>query len=418
MRVLMANNYFYLRGGAERVMFNDMQGLAEAGVEVIPFSAADPANAASEYSSHFTRGVDVHATNPLRRLRAAGEAIHCGRTAKDFATFIDEVRPDIVHFHNIYGRLTTSVLPIPQDRGIPSVLTVHDYKVVCPSYLMLNHGHPCSACLDGGYYRCALHRCHKQNLPASAVYTLEAYFARLADSYGAVSLFLCPSQFIRTLLVRSGIAVNRVMHHSNAVDPNAYEPRYEGAYVLYVGRLSHEKGLPTLLQAIAGTNIPLRIAGTGPMEETVRAMAATNGESIALEGYCAGKRLQALYRNAAFVVVPSEWYENAPMTVIEAFASGKSVVATRIGGIPELVTEGETGYLVDCHAPDQLRAAISKLWQDPDAQRRMGFQARALVETKLSQATRTASLMDIYERLCRAPDWPATSPRFSTPVAS
>ncbi len=399
MRVLIANNYFYLRGGCERVMFNDMPALADAGVEVIPFSAADPANAPTEYSTRFARGADIHATHPLRRLRAAGEAIHCKRTARDFDALIDEVQPDVIHFHNIYGRLSTSVLSIAKARRIPAVLTVHDYKVVCPSYLMLNRGKPCTACLDGGFYRCAINRCHKQSLPASAVYALEAYFARFADSYGAVSRFLCPSRFTEMLLMRSGIAPDRVMYHPNAVDPSAYEPRYEGKYVLYVGRLSHEKGLPTLLQAIAGTGIPLRIAGAGPMEETVLAMAATAGESIRLEGYCDGARLRTLYQNAAFVVVPSEWYENAPMSVIESFAYGKSVVATRIGGIPELVTDGTTGYLVDCGAPEQLRGAISRLWQNRDAQRSMGLKARALVESKLSQSARTESLIDIYNSL-------------------
>ena len=405
MKVLMANNYFYMRGGAERVMFNDMEALVHAGIEVIPFSAVDPDNAPSEYSEHFAHGVDIHATSAVRRLQAAAEAIHCERTAKEFAALIDEVKPDLIHFHNIYGRLTTSVLPVAQARHIPSVLTVHDYKVVCPSYLMLNGEKPCSACLDGGYYRCALHRCHKHNLPASIVYSLEAYFARISHCYGAVSVFLCPSRFIETLLMRSGIAVDRVMYHPNAVDPNAYPPNYQGDYALYVGRLSHEKGLPTLLRAIAGSNVPLRIAGSGPMEDVVRKMASTDGESIVLEGHCEGARLQKLYQNAAFVVVPSEWYENAPMTILEAFAYGKPVIATRIGGIPELVTERETGYLVDCGSPEQLRTAICNLWQDRDAQRRMGSKARALIETKLSQATRTASLIRIYDGLSR--NWTA-----------
>jgi glycosyltransferase involved in cell wall biosynthesis len=401
MRVLIANNYFYLRGGAERVMFNDMRALLDAGIEVVPFSAADPANVPTEYSQYFTRGVDIHATSPFRRLEAGCEAIHCRRTAADFGRFIDQIQPDVVHFHNIYGRLTTSILPVTASRGIPAVLTVHDYKLVCPSYLMLNRGKPCSGCLDGGYYRCVLHRCHKQNLAASAVYTLEAYYARLADCYGAVSKFLCPSRFVEMLLTRSGIATNRVLYHPNAVDPSAYAPSCQGEYALYVGRLSHEKGLPTLLQAIAGTNIPLRIAGTGPMEETVRAMAATN-KSIVLEGHCEGDRLQSLYQSAAFVVVPSEWYENASMVVLEAFAYGKAVVATRIGGNPELVTDGETGLLVDCNAPDRLRMAVYNLWKDRLAQIRMGYQARALVETKLSQETRTESLIGIYESLCQS----------------
>lgn len=418
MRVLLANNYFYLRGGCERVMFNDMQALTGAGIDVVPFSAADPANAATAYSAYFTRGADIHAVNPIRKIQAAYESIDCQRTARDFAKLIDQTKPDVVHFHNIYGRLTTSILSVVRSRRLPALLTVHDYKVMCPSYLMLHEGKPCNACLDGGFYRCTLHRCHKQSLATSLVSTAEAYFARFADRYGAISVFLCPSRFIEMLLMRFGVDVNRLMYHPNAVDPNAYEPRYGGEYVLYAGRLSHEKGLPTLLQAMAGLKIPLRIAGNGPMEETVRALAARGSELIALEGHCEGARLQSLFQNAALVVVPSEWYENAPMSVLEAFAYAKPVIATRIGGIPELVTQGETGDLVDCHAPDQLRAAICNLWHDGDAQRRMGSQARALVETRLSQATRTETLISIYESLCQSHKHTATFATGFTPAVS
>lgn len=403
MKVLMANNYFYLRGGCERVMFNDMKALAAEGVEVIPFSAADEANAETPYSSFFAPGADIRATSPLKRIGAAIDAIHCPRTANAFAKLLDAVRPDIVHCHNIYGRLSTAILPVAQKRNIPVVLTTHDYKVVCPSYLMLRNGKPCSACLDGSYYRCAVNRCHKGQLAASIVYAMEAYYAKLSGNYGAVSAFLAPSRFIAGLLRKAGIEDKRVVYHANSVEPNEYEPSYSGDYVLSVGRLSHEKGLPTLLQAMVGTKIPMRVAGTGPMEPELRAMAEKDGGSIVLEGHCEGAKLAELYRNAAFVVVPSEWYENAPMSILESFAYGKPVIGTRIGGIPELITEGEHGYLVEPESPAQLRAAIGKLWKDRQAQSSMGRKARVLVEDKFAQSTRTAALLRIYEHTCNSP---------------
>jgi glycosyltransferase involved in cell wall biosynthesis len=145
-----------------------------------------------------------------------------------------------------------------------------------------------------------------------------------------------------------------------------------------------------------GTNIPVRIAGTGPMESSLRDLAVKDGGSIVMEGHCGGDRLAELYRNAAFVVVPSEWYENAPMSILESFAYGKPVIGTRIGGIPELITEGKHGYLVDPGAKDQLQAAIRKLWNDRAAQGQMGRNARQLVETRFAQSFRTSSLMEIY----------------------
>ncbi|HVV46515.1 MAG TPA: glycosyltransferase, partial [Bryobacteraceae bacterium] len=332
MKVILANNYFYMRGGAERVMFNDLEALRTHGVEVVPFSAADPANLPSDHAGQFAEGVDVHATSAAGRLRAAREAIHCGRTAEAFARVLDQERPDVVHFHNIYGRLTTSILPLARERGIPSVLTVHDYKVACPAYLMLRNGKPCMACLDGRYSRCAIHRCHKGNLAASTVYAIEAWYARKSGSYDAVSAFLCPSRFIADILEQSGIDESRIIYHPNCVDPEAYQPSYEGSYALFTGRLSHEKGIATLLEAVKGTDIPLKIAGTGPLLQSLEDQVAKNGlKNVSFEGHCTGERLAALYRDAAVVVVPSEWFENAPMVILEAFAYGKPVIAARIG---------------------------------------------------------------------------------------
>jgi glycosyltransferase involved in cell wall biosynthesis len=380
-------------------MFNDIQALSGRGVDIIPFSAADPANIATPYSHFFAPGADIQATSTLGRIGAAFDAIHCRRTVDAFATTLDETQPDVVHCHNIYGRLSTAILGAAKQRNVPIVLTVHDYKVVCPSYLMLRKGKPCSACIDGGYYRCAMSRCHKGQTAASFVYAIEAYYSRLSGNYGTVSKFLAPSRFIADLLRQSGIADERVMYHPNCVEPEEYVPSYEGQYVLSVGRLSHEKGLPTLLKSMLGTGLPVRVAGTGPMEVNLRELAAKDGGSIVLEGHCDGPKLADLYRNAAFVVVPSEWYENAPMSILESFAYGKPVIGTRIGGIPELITEGAHGYLVDPESPEQLKTAIGKLWKDRQAQASMGRNARKLIETKFSQNTRTASLLRIYQSM-------------------
>jgi glycosyltransferase involved in cell wall biosynthesis len=409
MKVILANNYFYMRGGAERVMFNDLEALRAHGVEVIPFSAADPANLPSDRAGDFAEGVDVHAVSAKGRLRAAREAIHCARTAKAFARLLDKERPDIVHFHNIYGRLTTSILPVARERGIPSVLTVHDYKVACPAYLMLRNSKPCTSCVDGHYFRCAVHRCHKGNLAASAVYAIEAWYARRSGSYDAVSAFLCPSRFIGDILQQSGVDDSRIIYHPNCVDPEAYAPRFyepdqQRGYALFTGRLSHEKGIATLIEAVKETGIPLRIAGTGPLLQSLEDQVAKSSlKNVTFEGHCTGERLAALYRGASVVVVPSEWFENAPMVILEAFAYGKPVIGARIGGIPEMIEEGQTGRLFMPGHALELRYALGNLWNRPDELQRMGRNARAAVETRFSEKRRVASLLTIYERLRGAP---------------
>jgi glycosyltransferase involved in cell wall biosynthesis len=404
MKVLLANNYYYMRGEAERVMFHDLEGLRSNGVEVVPFSAADPANLPSDNAGDFASGVGLHATTPMQRLRAAREAIHCGRTAEAFARVLDKEQPDIVHFHSIYGRLTTSILPVARERGIPSLMTVHDYKVACPAHRMLRNGKPCMSCLDGRYIRCAIHRCHQGNLAASTLYAIEAWHARKSGSYDAVSAFLCPSRFSADILEQSGIDESRIIYHPNSVDPDVYQPAYEGSYALFTGRLSHETGIGTLLEAVKGTGIPLKIAGTGPLLSALENQVAKSGEkNISFEGHCTGERLAALYREAALVIVPSEWFENAPTVILEAFAYGKPVVAARIGGIPEMVDEGRTGRLFTPGHARELRHALGSLWNRADELRRMGTTARAAVETRFSEKRRIAALTTIYDRLREAP---------------
>ena len=404
MRVISANNYYYLRGGSERVFFGDMHALESEGVEVIPFSAIDPANDQTPHARNFVRAVDVQAKGAVGKLRAAVEAVYCRRTAQAFDRLLQETAPDVVHCHNIYGRLTTSILNAAARRRIPVVLTAHDYKLVCPAYLMLRDQKPCDACIDGGYYRCATNRCHKGSLASSAVYAAEAYFTRFARQYGKVSAFLCPSQFMTKLFRRAGLPADRVFYHPNSIDAGAYSPNFEpGEYALYVGRLSAEKGIATLLQAIASTGIPLRIAGDGPMGPALQQLAQQNPATpIVFEGTCRDERLRKLYQNAAFIVVPSEWYENAPMTVLEAFAYGKPVIASAIGGLPEMVIDGETGYLFPYGDREYLEATLRHLWSDRAGQRRMGQNARRKVESDYSQSSRLRSLIEHYNRVCHA----------------
>jgi glycosyltransferase involved in cell wall biosynthesis len=418
MKVLAANNYFYLRGGCERVLFNDIEALTAQGVDVIPFSAADPANRQTPYARYFVPGADIRATSLVKKIGAALDAVHCRRTADAFDRMLDETAPDVVHCHNVYGRLSTSILKVARRRSIPIVMTVHDYKVVCPSYLMLKNGKPCTACLDGGYYRCATNRCHKGQSAASMVYAIEAYYSRLSGSYDAVSAFLCPSQFTADLLRRAGIASDRIVYHPNAVAADACPPSFQGDYVLSVGRLSHEKGLPTFVRAMLGAKIPVRIAGTGPVEQELRTLAQADRDLIVFEGDCQGDRLATLYRNAAFVVVPSEWYENAPMSILESFAYGKPVIGTRIGGIPELIVEGVHGTLVEPGNVGELRTAIIRLWNDRHAQAVMGGKARELVETRFSQQSRTNSLIRIYNSLTGSSEFEAirSAPSYAIPV--
>jgi glycosyltransferase involved in cell wall biosynthesis len=406
MTILFANNYYYLRGGSERVLFDDAKGLRDRGITVVPFATAHPENIQDEFTPSFPIAGDYQtAANMTARAKAAAAMIFSSRAGKAFEEVIRRTNPSMVHCHNIYGRLTTSILRVARRHRVPVVMTVHDYKLACPAYLMLRGGKPCSLCTDGNYYRSVLHRCHKNSLAASGVYAAESYFNRWARMYSTVDRFLCPSRFVMGQLQNSGIAPDRTVYHANAVDSGMVKPSSEpGKYALYVGRLSPEKGVSTLLEALPENGLSLQIAGIGPIEAELRAIVERRRlTNVTFHGYCGTERLRELYQGAAFIVVPSEWYENAPMAILEAFAYGKPAIASRIGGIPELVRHAGTGYLFEPGNRAELQSALSLLTERPDAIRSMGQAARTLVESEFSQQIRIDSLMRIYRELSGAP---------------
>jgi glycosyltransferase involved in cell wall biosynthesis len=397
MKIVLANNYYYVLGGSERVLFGDQRVLEAVGHEVAPFAPRDERNNAADSVAFFPQVTDYWAARGAGKLKAAIDLVYSPAVGHAFGRFLDEFLPDVVHCHNIYGRLTTAIIDEAKQRSIPVLMTIHDLKLVCPAYLGLRQGKPCLLCRDGGYWRCLRWKCHKQSRAASLVYTVESYFNRFAGKYDSVSRFLCPSRFMQKALIDSGIAEERTIYHPNALTLHYYNPQFEpGGYVLYVGRLSAEKGIWTMLTAFERAKIPLRIAGTGPLEAELRSRIHERGLSIQLEGYCTGERLAELYRDSAFTVLPSEWYENASMSVLESFAYGKPVLASNIGGNPELVVDGEVGRLFPFGSIEALAEAAFKMWVDKDEIGNMGRRARRLVETRFSQEQRLSVLLATY----------------------
>ena len=401
MRIALANNYYYLLGGSERVMFDDQEALQALGHEVQPFAPHDDRNRAAKSAALFPQIADYRAVKGVAQAKAAIDIVYSRSVGRSFAAFLDNFQPDVIHCHNIYGHLTTSVLDEAKRRRIPVVMTVHDLKLVCPAYLGLREGKPCLLCQDGGYWRCLRWKCHKQSRAASLVYTVESYFNRAGGKYDAVAQFLCPSRFMQKALIDSGIAEERCTYHPNAVAPEKYSPSLDpGEYVLYAGRLSVEKGLLTLIAAFEQAKIPLRIAGTGPLEAQIQSSIATTGSAVKLEGFCSDQKLAELFRNSAFTVLPSEWHENASMSILESFAYGKPVLASDIGGNPELVVDRVAGRQFPWGNVERLTDVACEMWENRDELRNMGRRARALIERQFNQERRISDLISIYNDVC------------------
>lgn len=404
MKILFANNYYYLRGGSERVMFGEIDLLKQRGHQVVPFARAHADNPETDYDAFFLPVLDFETMGGFDRARAALNVIYSSPTKKKFSALLDQEKPTLVHGHNIYSGLTYSIVDAAKSRGIPFVLTLHDLKLACPSYLMLNRGEICERCGTGRFWSCAATRCHKESLAASVVNTVEACFNKLFGKYDWISHFICPSRFLLEKISHVGIPREKLIYLPNALDPQAYEPDFEsGGYALFAGRLSKEKGVMTLLEAFKGLNIPLRIAGTGPLEQECRKFADAEGmRHVQFEGYCQGNKLKELFRGAALMIIPSECYENAPMTILESYAYGKPVIGGNLGGIPELILAGETGFLFEAGNIDDLRAKVISFWTTPELARQCGRDARRLIETEFSATIHLERLIEVYTRARQA----------------
>src|SRR5574340_211465 len=398
----MGNNYVYLRGGSEQVMFQDSAWLRAKGHAVWLFGRCRPEDEGLPHAD-LLPPLNGTASGIAGRLKVARETVYNGSTGRRFAAFCERTRPDVVHCHNIYGGLTTAVIDACRDARVPCVVTLHDAKLACPSYLMLNRGKPCELCVDGGFYHCLLTRCHKNSALVSLVSTVEAYYNSRLGKWAQADFLIAPSRFLLERVARAGIPRHKLRWIPNGINPGRFRPVYgDEGYCLYAGRLSHEKGLDTLLQAASGCGMPLRIAGEGPEGPRLREWAALRGHNhVSFEGRKSGREFDALMQGAAFLVVPSICHENASMAVLEAMAYGKPVIASRMGGLPEQVDPEGTGLLFEAGNAEELRGAMLRLAADSCLRQAMGCAARRAVEERFSLDHHGAQTTQLYEEAIR-----------------
>lgn len=393
MRVLIANKFFFRNGGSEVVMFQERDFLLRSGHEVVDFSMQDARNLESPYASYFVQAQDYR-NGRSGKIGAALSLIHSTEATRNITRLIENTRPDIVHCHNIYHQLTPSIIGAAKAKGVPVVLTLHDSKPVCPSYTRLSNGKPCSACLDGDFSHVVKQRCADGSLGKSALLYAEAVIQRWMGNYEQVDKFIAPSQFMRSSVLHR-FRDDQVALLYNGVDTETlHSSEIDGGYVLFLGRLSPEKGVETLLKAHAASSNrwPLRIAGTGPLAEDLK----HRYPGAVFLGHLSGDVLQQTIAEAAVVVLPSECFENCPMSILEAMAYGKPVVGSRMGGIPELIVDDVTGKLYTAGNSDELQAALTYLMGNQVVRQAMGTKARVRAELEFDLNHHNARLLEIY----------------------
>jgi glycosyltransferase involved in cell wall biosynthesis len=403
LKILFLNNFNYLRGGSEKVLFDEVEMLNLSGHETAIYSRANKLNIATEYDKYFPPEIDTERFSlSLNTLGTVKKLIYSSDARQCLERLLKKFKPDIVHAHNIYGRLSLSVLDVLKKENIPVVMTLHDYKFLCPSYLMLNHGEICERCKGRRYINAFVTKCHKNSYTASAVYAFESWFNHRFRKYDSVKIFISPSRFLQTKVLESGLKPDRITFLPNQINAKQIAVNESaGSYLLYFGRLSREKGVDTLLNAWSGldTDLSLIIVGDGPERTRLEDMAKEKNSNVTFKGYLSGQTLQDLIAGARGVVMPSEWYENAPISLLEACAHGKPVIGARIGGIPEMIRDGETGLLFESGNIIDLQNKINQfIGMNSKDIVAMGKAARKKIEIENSPEAHFDGLLKIYHR--------------------
>jgi glycosyltransferase involved in cell wall biosynthesis len=401
-QLLSINNYYYLRGGSEAVYFEHNRLFEDAGWEVVPFSMQNALNQPSEWSEHFINQTDGAARSPMAKLSRAVGAIYSTEAARRIRGLIALTRPNVAHAHNIYHHLSPSVLVELHRQAIPVVLTLHDLKLVCPAYKMHTQGAVCERCRSGALRNVVKNRCIKNSTAMSALVWLESTVHKALDLYmSTVTRFVVPSRFFLQKFAEWGVDTGRFVHIPNSVDVEAMTAEgTPGDAFVYLGRLVPEKGVATLIRAAALARVRLRIIGTGSEEQALRQLAAELGGDVEFTGYLTGSALRAAISSARAVVIPSEWYENAPISVMEASALGRPVIGANIGGIPELIRPGETGFIFTSGSVDSLVDVLTSVQRLPvSATQRMGSAGREWMRAEFSPTAYRDRMLALYGQI-------------------
>ncbi|MDY7101015.1 MAG: glycosyltransferase family 4 protein [Actinomycetota bacterium] len=385
MRILQVDKFLRRQGGAASYMLDLAERQRAAGHDVEFFAMADDDNLPATHTGSFPPHVELEPPPPGvgAKLRAARTMIWSRAAAAAMDEVVDLFRPEVAHLHNIYHQLSPSILRPLARRNIPIVMTVHDYKLVCPSYQLLDTDGICEACLgDGGgrFHQAALRRCKGGSLGASALLSIESTIHRRTRAYSPVGVLIAPSEFMAAKLRESGPFPDRVRHIPNFVDTDAIEPRTgPGDGIVYVGRLAREKGVDVLIDAVARLEgVHLTIAGSGPERDALvtRAEQAAPGR-VRFAGHLDKADVVALVRSSRVAALAARWHENMPMSIVETMAAGVPMVVTDLGGLPDLVDDGRDGFVVPAGDPDALARALGALTGDEARAETMGAAARA-----------------------------------------
>ena len=359
MKILLSNKFYYPRGGDCIYTINLEQLLKQHGHEVAMFAMQYPENLPSEWSNYFPS--EVKFSPGLGMIEAFLRPFGTREVQKKFNALLDDFQPDAVHLNNIHTQLSPIIAQIAHERGVKVVWTLHDYKLLCPRYDCLRNGTTvCEECFDNKR-KVLEYNCMKNSKVASMLAYREAIKWNRERLEKSTDIFICPSQFMADKMTQGDFDVKKIITLCNFIDiEKTQRTDYNKEdYYCFIGRLSHEKGVKTLIEAARQLPYRLKIIGGGDLKEELMAQAADNVEFV---GYKKWDEIKEIVGKARFTVIPSEWYENNPLSVIEAQCLGTPVLGANIGGIPELIEFGTTGMLFESRNAADLKEKIEQMF--------------------------------------------------------
>jgi glycosyltransferase involved in cell wall biosynthesis len=388
VKILVVHNPYQQLGGEDVVFDQECRMLRNAGHEVITYVRSNE---------------EVKQFVGLQRLALVPHTIWARDSRREFAALLQREKPSIVHVHNTFVMISPSIFSACHEAGIPVVHTLHNYRLLCAAGIFYRDGHVCEDCVDKGLWSGVVHGCYHNSMATTAVVTAMIAVHRGLHTWAHPGHFyIALSEFARRKFIKSGIPEDRVFLKPNFVDPDPTMPTEKDEYAVFAGRLSPEKRVSTLLDGWerGRTRFPLFILGGGPEQSQLAEVARLRGLSgIHFKGHLPRPEVIATIRKARFLVFSSEWYENFPVTIAEAFGTGTPVICSRLGAMEEIVTHGRNGLHFTPGRADDLAEKMDWAWCHPEELSAMGREARHDFETKYTADINYKLLMNIYNQV-------------------
>lgn len=378
MNILLIHNYYQQRGGEDAVFENEFSALSTQEVNVFKYEVFNS---------------QISGTSFFSKIFSLFNILYNGHVYRDIKNIIEKENIEIVHVHNVFPLITPRIYRILKKYRVKIIQTVHNYRFICPNGLLFRNNSICYECRGGKFFNCIRYRCYKDSFIFSFLYSyLIKRYSK--DFRRKIDLFIALNDFVRDKLVDAGFDSSKIVIKDNMASDSDLKRKSDGGYYLFLGRLSSEKGVEFMTECFSENGFKLTVGGDGPVLELLRKKYASF-QNINFSGFVTGDKKNELLAGASALIVPSVWYENYPMTIVEAFKAGIPVIASDIGGLSSIINDNVNGFLFE---PASCRSLIEILTSfSSEIRERTGDAARQTFIERMEKNANVRKLIGIYK---------------------